>query len=135
MCVYCMLADWVHKWVPSPKPSTFPVQPWTPWTPMPSPTPVTPPVEWNRPQYEELIDILAKIKDMEDRLGGCPCEDDSKMDFLREIKERLDLIEGKLNAHESRAEVPGDCCGTGCCEHEMRRGQTNEDSSHPITSG
>jgi hypothetical protein len=82
MCTYCMMADWVHHWVP---------QPWTPtpWAPQ-VPTPA-----WTQEQLTQLLDILRRVKEMEDKLGGCPNEDVSKLDFLRTIQDRLDALEQK----------------------------------------
>jgi hypothetical protein len=50
------------------------------------------------------MDILAKIKEMEDRLGGCPCEDEKKMNFLRAIKDRIDALERKVKDDEHPVE-------------------------------
>jgi hypothetical protein len=77
-----MMADWAHRWVPDP---VNPPAPWTPWNPY-GPREPTP---WERQQFDELMEILRQVKEMEDRLGGCPCEDESKMDFLKEIDARI----------------------------------------------
>lgn len=85
MCMYCLLADWMHQYTVSPLPSL--VQPWSPWNKIPSP--VLQPQPWTRDQYDQAVKILQSVKEMEHKLGGCPCEDPSKMDFLRQIEERL----------------------------------------------
>ena len=103
-----MMADWIYKYYPWPTPTT-PLNPWPSYVPpMTPPFPVAPfnpqPTPWTREQLEEAEDILARIKDMEEKLGGCPCEDPSKMDFLKEIRKRLDALEQKEteNAEEDR---------------------------------
>jgi hypothetical protein len=67
------------------------------------PAPVEKVPEWTRQQYDDLTDILQRVKDMEDRLGGCPCEDASKMDFLKTIKDRLDALEAKEKAAHDKS--------------------------------
>jgi hypothetical protein len=104
MCVYCFIADWMRDYttpkpLPDTMPITIPVQPWSPWTP--APTPLPGPAPWTQEQYDQAIEILRKVKEMEERLGGCPCEDASKMDFLKEIAERLARIERKIDGSES----------------------------------
>jgi hypothetical protein len=125
MCVYCFIADWMHKYVPdypsptvplSPHivpgtvpvttPNTIPPQtpypapstpvggtplPWSPQPVQPWPTTPTAPL-WTQEQLDEAMEILRKVKEMEDALGGCPCEDASKLDFLNEIQARLDRL-------------------------------------------
>jgi len=96
-----MFADHLHKYIPDgpltpvPYTPTGPIQPWPPWTPIqPLPQPPAPqPSLWTREQYEEAMDILRRIKEMEDRLGGCPCEEPGKLDFLKAIEERLTRLE------------------------------------------
>lgn len=84
MCVYCMIADWGNHWVPSPNP----------WTPLPG-GPIPYMDEWTREQFDEFVLILKEVKRMEDELGGCPCEDPTKLDYLKVIRNRLDVLEGK----------------------------------------
>jgi hypothetical protein len=93
MCVYCNIADWAHEWVPGPY---TPIPP-TPTWPTPAPT-------WTREQYDQFLDILARVKDMEDKLGGCPCEDASKMDFLKTVKDQLDDSEERRLEAEACAD-------------------------------
>ena len=83
MCVYCMMADHAKKWWPDP---AIPNREF-PWAY---------PVPWTRKQLDEFEDILRRIKDIEDRLGGCPCEEPEKLDYLKDIRKRLDGIERKL---------------------------------------
>src|ERR1700733_9598984 len=125
MCLYCMMADWMHYYAPySPNTTPWPTTPASPWPsspgqpwppnpaqPLPSPlTPVLPgfPVDlpglpfppqnpgypWSQKQLDDALEILAKIKELEDALGGCPCEDASKMDFLKEIQAKIDAAKG-----------------------------------------
>lgn len=84
-------------WQPAPTPPVGP-------TPIPTPQPIHPidnPNEgttWTRKQLDEALEILRKVKEMEDALGGCPCEEPSKMNFLEEIRARLDRIEAAQKA-------------------------------------
>lgn len=68
--------------------------PWSPWTPYLTPVaPISPlPAPWTQEQLDEALEILRKVKEMEDALGGCPCEDATKLDFLKEIQARLDRL-------------------------------------------
>lgn len=95
----------------------LPVQPWTPWNPWPNPTgpaPTTPPFNpapmpsplpppfnpapmpspigypWTQEQLNQALEILRQIKEMEDKLGGCPCEEPQKLEFFKDIQARLD---------------------------------------------
>jgi hypothetical protein len=107
MCVYCLFADHLHKYIPDgPVPNT-PIQPgtpWSPWTPS-SPLPTAP---WSREQFDEAMEILRRIKEMEDKLGGCPCEDPSKLDFLKRIEERLDRLEQAKKEADNGREPSGE---------------------------
>lgn len=93
MCIYCMAADHAHKWYPDP------AAPWVPPTSPPypliptSPVPVIPPRKWTRQELDEFEDLLKRIKDIEDKAGGCPCEDPSKLDFLKDIRARIEAEE------------------------------------------
>jgi hypothetical protein len=113
MCVYCFIADWAHEWVPGPytpsTPPTYPVQPWTPWNPTPY-VPQTPLPEWTREQYDQFVDILRRVKEMEEKLGGCPCEDASKMDFLKTVKDRLDALDSKVNDDLEQRRLETEAC-------------------------
>ena len=105
---------------------TTPVQPWpvNPVQPYPNPTgpaPTTPPMPvgpaplppmapypsprpWTREQLEETLELVRQIKEMEDALGGCPCEEPSKLDFLQEIRKRLDALEAaQKGSHDDEA--------------------------------
>jgi hypothetical protein len=99
MCVYCFFADYIHRWY---YPSIPPGQPWprTPVQPWPvnpiQPLPTAPYPQqhpWTREQLDETMELIRQIKEMEDALGGCPCEEPSKLDFLKEIRDRLDALE------------------------------------------
>jgi hypothetical protein len=70
-----MVADWGHKWNP------FPNDP----DPFYNPT-TTQPLIWPQEKVEEFEDLLKRVKELEDKLGGCPCEDPKKVDFLEDIK-------------------------------------------------
>lgn len=49
------------------------------------------------------MEILRRVKNMEDKLGGCPCEEPSKMDFLKEVEKYLDA-ESRLPDESPKAE-------------------------------
>lgn len=93
MCVYCMIADWIHQYTPDPYYPTpsIPISP-LPYSPV---IPLQPPPQkpWTQEQLDQILDILRRVKEMEDALGGCPCEEPGKMDFLKDIQTRLDRIE------------------------------------------
>lgn len=86
MCMYCMMADHIHKWYPMPDE----VDPWIWDIPVTNPPNSHPIASWSQQQLDELNDILKLAKDMEDRLGGCPCEDPNKLNFLIQIQENID---------------------------------------------
>lgn len=130
MCTYCFIADWMREYspwkpvnpypvnpspwpLPPAQPWPTPIQPWPtpiqPWPVNPSPLPnPVPDVTWTRKQLDEALEILRKVKEMEDALGGCPCEDVSKLDFLKEIRERLDALEAaqKGSSNDESTEKP-----------------------------
>ena len=82
MCVYCMCAEWADKWWPDPGRTA----------PRPDDWPVIPPAPWRKKQVEEFEEILERIQKLEEQVGGCPCPDEEKTDFLEDIKRRLDRI-------------------------------------------
>ena len=93
MCVYCFIADWANRWIPDQP------EPWSPWSiPGHSPSPAFP---WTREQLDQFEDILRKVKEMEDKLGGCPCEEPGKMDFLKKIRERLDRQDEQITIDDT----------------------------------
>ena len=86
MCVYCMIADHYHTYWP------YPGDP----NPMPQTVPTVPVREWTWPQFSEFEDILRRVKELEDKVGGCPCPNEDKTAFLDDIKRRLEAIDKKL---------------------------------------
>ena len=97
MCVYCMMADWAKKWTPDTS---------TPAIPMPGlppPLPVIPYRPWTQEQLTQFMDILAKIKELEDKLGGCPCEEPEKLDYLNLLQQRLDDLDKKIEEKNKAA--------------------------------
>lgn len=69
MCVYCMIADWGKEFAP---PDRY---------------------QWTRPMLDQFEELLKRVKELEDKVDPCPCPDESKMDFLKEIRDKLDEIE------------------------------------------
>jgi hypothetical protein len=96
MCIYCMIADWGKQFLPFPNPNPYWPIPADPNT-VPVTVPVTVPITtttyplWTMKQLEEFEHILELVKEMEDKLGGCPCEDPSKMDYLKQLRKVLEV--------------------------------------------
>ncbi len=90
MCVYCQIADWARNYIPP----TYP-----PYTPPYSPT-----GNWNLPMWQELQEILRRVKALEDKVGDCPCPDGGKLAYLGEIKEKLDFLVEKEKKLEDEKE-------------------------------
>lgn len=110
MCTYCFIADWMHEYTWGPNPLHIPGTPWSPFGPL-KVDPVQPVVPttlpapgWTRKQLDEAVEILRKVKEMEDALGGCPCEDPTKLNFLDEIRSRLDALEKAQKAKKDEDE-------------------------------
>ena len=89
MCTYCMVADdfnsrfwqpFKDQWV---QPMPAPSQPYT----------IPPGFPWNRDVLKELEDVLKRVEALENKLGPCPCPDESKLNFIKEIRDKLDEIE------------------------------------------
>ena len=84
MCCYCMVGDWQFRHNPPWNPP-FP----SPLIPMPlSPVPVIP---WDITKLTEFLDILRRVKELEDKLG-CPCEP-NKADYLSVLRDRITQLE------------------------------------------
>lgn len=87
MCVYCNTGDFFFKQTP----------PWNPPWPSPLiPQPVVPlPVkEWDLAPLRELLDLLERIKALEDKLG-CPCEP-NKADYIKVLSNRITELEKRI---------------------------------------
>jgi hypothetical protein len=104
MCVYCMIADWARQYSPPPPNWVQPFVLYTPplpqFYPVPNqypPNPASQPSPWSRDQLDGLADILKRVKALEDTVGGCPCEEPEKLDYLGSIREQLDRIEQKVD--------------------------------------
>ncbi len=85
MCVYCMTGDFQFRhnppwWVP----------PETPFVPRPLiPQPAI--TDWDLTKLREYLDLLKRIKAMEDQLG-CPCEP-NKADYIGMFEQRIAELE------------------------------------------
>ena len=93
MCTYCMIGDWQFRRDP----------PFIPTTPVPYlPQPILPPMwqPWQPPELKEFLDLLERVKKLEDALG-CPCEP-NKADYIGLLKERIAELEKRVDA------APGD---------------------------
>ena len=89
-----MIADWGRNWIPGPLPQA-PHLPPIIW-PYPQTVPNTAPPApvWPKEMLDQFEDLLRRVKRLEDAAGGCPNEDPSKLDYLKEIRK---LIEGGQN--------------------------------------
>lgn len=93
MCVYCTLPDWGNRWVPFPNTPPYvpsPIDP-CPYTTSPAPRPTI----WSREMLVAFEDICEGVRKLEEAAGGGRCReaDPSKMNFFREIREKLDEME------------------------------------------
>lgn len=98
MCVYCATADDFFR---GDKP---PVWPWPdgvvpPFVPVPNPAPQPGYEGWDIDNLKELLDILQKIKTLEDNLRICPCTP-SKADYLKLLRERIEKLEAETEVCE-----------------------------------
>jgi len=80
-----MIGDWQFRhnppWVPEPWPQYVP-------QPLPHAFPVVP---WGHDRLAEFLDLLERVKRLEDQLG-CPCEP-NKADYIGMLKERIEKLE------------------------------------------
>lgn len=90
MCVYCYMGDAVFRHDP----------PWNPWEktpytdPFPTiPKPLVPVNPWPIDKLKEYLEVLKRIKNLEDQLG-CPCEP-NKADYIGMFKKRIAELEKK----------------------------------------
>lgn len=91
MCMYCSMGDHTFKYDPPWSPSD-PITPWPHTVPLPiSPAPINP---WPLEQLKEYLDLLQKVKELEDKIG-CPC-DPEKPDYLKLLGDRIKHLEKKL---------------------------------------
>ena len=102
MCVYCVIGDWQFRHNPPWKPTDYPV--WPPSIPVPPafPQPFSP---WPVEQVREYLELLEKVKALEDQLG-CPCEP-NKADYIGLLKKRVAALEKKSKKSAVRP-TPGD---------------------------
>ncbi len=92
MCTYCMIGDEFFRR----SPPWYPYDPIVPWPPtIPAPLPGTPINPWAIPQLKEFLDLLERVKRLEDALGGCPCEP-NKADYIGLLKKRIEDLEKKV---------------------------------------
>lgn len=87
MCAYCMIGDWQFRHNPPWDRGLF--QPL-----IPAPLPDVPVNPWSVDQLKEYLDLLERVKALEDQLG-CPCEP-NKADYIRLFKERIEALEKKV---------------------------------------
>lgn len=72
---------------------------WPPYVPQPvAPMPAS--VQWDLTALKEYLDLLTRVKDLEDKLG-CPCES-NKADYLKMFEERIAALEVKVGKDGSR---------------------------------
>lgn len=80
MCAYCATADFIHRHL------------------LPDPMPPWPQSPWDWSTLTEVRDLLRRIKALEDKVGACPAADPAKVDFLDDIRKRLDELERRAGA-------------------------------------
>lgn len=86
MCVYCMMGDSFFRHdKPFDIPEDYPLRRYVP-RPIGPPTPR----DWPLEKLVEYLELLRKVKEMEDQLG-CPCEP-NKADYLKLFQERIDYL-------------------------------------------
>lgn len=99
MCIYCNMGDSIFRfdppWNPKKWPEDVPPSPFIP----PAVTPVSDKV-WPIEKLKEYLDILERIKALEDKIG-CPC-DPNKADYIGLFKKRIAELEKKI-ANRQRA--------------------------------
>jgi hypothetical protein len=91
MCVYCVTGDEFFR---DQRP---PIWPWPappPYVPMPATPPPPDYHGWPIEQLKELLDVLERIKKLEDKMS-CPCVA-SKADYLGILKKRIEELEKKI---------------------------------------
>lgn len=85
MCVYCYCGDQIWRWDP-------PYDLGTDWVPqVPKPVTGKPIDPWPLEKLQEYLELLKKIKQLEDTLG-CPCEP-NKADYIRMFEDRIAELE------------------------------------------
>lgn len=94
MCVYCYCGDEIWKWDrPWNVPTTDPDYPFLP-------KPIAPevPNEWNLQRLREYLELLRRIKALEDQIG-CPCEP-NKADYIKMFEDRISELERRMGEQE-----------------------------------
>lgn len=98
MCVYCATGD---EFFQSPRPPFIP----NPWPPqIPAPIIVQPYQPWPLDRVKDLLDVLERLKALEDKLG-CPCEP-NKADYLTLLSERIAVLEAKVKEQTNDTDNP-----------------------------
>jgi hypothetical protein len=57
---------------------------------------------WDMDKYHEYRRLLENAKRFDDKTNQPHCEDETKADFLKQIMERLDKIESKLDGKQEK---------------------------------
>ena len=89
MCIYSMMADWGRNNLPAfpdwQKTITTPFT--TPYGPL-----LGPPPEDHRvaQMYRDYLDLMKRVKEVEDKLGTCPCPDETKDAWVKEAERKLE---------------------------------------------
>lgn len=93
MCVYCVTGDEFFRDF---KPPVWPhPQPYEPLLPRPETAPEPDYQGWPLEKLKDLLDILERIKKLEDAMQKCPCEP-AKADYIQILKDRIAVLEKKV---------------------------------------
>lgn len=88
MCAVSMIYDYGQKTWPLPPAPMIPTQPFQPFQPS-LPT---------REQIDEFQKLVKAAREFDRKTGQPDCEDPRKVEWLKQIMDRLDAIEKKLDA-------------------------------------
>jgi hypothetical protein len=79
MCVYCVTGDEFFK---DQRPPVWPLPVVAPYVPIPEPLPAPEYTGWPIERLKDLLEVLLKIKKLEDDMNICPCVP-AKADYLK----------------------------------------------------
>lgn len=94
MCVYCVTGDEFFR---DQHPPVWPYPiPFQPNLPAPTLPPESNYTGWPIDKLKDLLDVLQKIKVLEDSMNKCPCVP-AKADYIKLLKDRIQALEDGLD--------------------------------------